>query len=479
MSLPRLWAFLAVALPVLASLLATLSTPDLAYQLRAGAEILSTGRVPTTDAWTFTALDAQWFDQQWGAQAALATVFEAGGWTGLVVLRAVLVGVTFGALFLAARRRGTSRRVAAWLTLGAFIVAVAGLGLRPQLFGLALFAITLLLVADRRAHPGRLWAIPILAIVWANVHGSFFFAPLVLGLVWLEDLAQGARPRHRALVVALAATAATAVTPFGAAVWTYALGLSTNRVVIDLITEWQRTSLGTVDGALFYGSALVIALVVARRGVRVPWPTLVWLAVFFAFGAYAARGIVWWSVAAVIPVAGIVASRVRDDADPVSGPAERPTPRAMARVNVAIAGAIVVACIALLPIWRPIDRDLEVPARTLSLAPSGITGALRDLARPGDRVLNPQPWGSWFEFAVPDALYAVDSRIEIFTAAVWDDYVTVQGGGSGWESVIDRWAVSIVVTDGTADGLAGRLRGIGWVEHFRDADGAILVRPDR
>ncbi len=77
MSLPRLWAFLAVALPTLAALVAGLATVDLAYHLRAGAEILDTRAIPTVDSWTFTAAGLPWTDQQWGAQVVLTAVYRA------------------------------------------------------------------------------------------------------------------------------------------------------------------------------------------------------------------------------------------------------------------------------------------------------------------------------------------------------------------------------------------------------------------
>ena len=70
MSLPRFWAFLAVALPVVAALVASLSTVDLTYQLRAGAEILASSSIPRVDSWTYTVAGQPWFDQQWGAQVA-------------------------------------------------------------------------------------------------------------------------------------------------------------------------------------------------------------------------------------------------------------------------------------------------------------------------------------------------------------------------------------------------------------------------
>ena len=139
-SLNGLWAFLAVALPVLASLVASLPATDLAYHLRAGSEILSTRAIPSVDSWTFTAAGLPWFDQQW-ALSSSDTTYQVSGWGGLAILRAALVGFVFGMVFLLCFRRGLEARRAAMLTLGAFVVAAPALALRPQLIAMALFAL--------------------------------------------------------------------------------------------------------------------------------------------------------------------------------------------------------------------------------------------------------------------------------------------------------------------------------------------------
>src|SRR3954451_24458191 len=149
--MPRLWAFLAIALPAMAAVVATLSSVDLTYQLRAGAEILAGRDIPTTDAWTFTAFGAPWTDQQWGAQVILAWVYQVGSWTGLVLFRAALTGTIFGCLYLIGRRRGLVARDAALLSLVAFLVCAVALALRPQLIAMALFAVVVTLVTNRRA----------------------------------------------------------------------------------------------------------------------------------------------------------------------------------------------------------------------------------------------------------------------------------------------------------------------------------------
>lgn len=475
MSLPRLWAFLALALPTLGALVASLQSVDLTYHLRAGAEILDTRAIPSVDSWTFTAAGLPWTDQQWGAQVILAGVYRVGGWTGLVLLRAGLVAATFGCVFEIGRRRGLGLRRAAWLTLAAFVVALAALALRPQLLGMALFAVTLLLVADRRRHPERLWLVPAIVLVWANIHGSFFLGPLVLGLAWLEDLHDRVDRSYRTLAVGVVAALAACATPFGPAVWAYAVGLSTNSQVSRLISEWQPTSLADVPGVLFFSSALGVAVLVARRRRRVPWPTLVWLGIFFAIGVYAARGVAWWSLAGTVATAGLLAPAPDDD---VRRPEPRGTP-VMARLNLGVAALLVVASVATLPIWRSADPATGVPKGVVATAPSGITAALRGMARPGDRLYNPQPWGSWFEFALPELPVAIDSRIEFFPAAVWDAYDQVATGAAGWPAQLARWGVTMAVVRTGDDDLTGRLATAGWQRAYSDPDGAILLAPGR
>lgn len=470
MSLNRLWLFLAVALPVLAAVIAPMSAVDLTYHLRAGSEILGTGTIPVSDTWTFTAAGLPWVDQQWGAQVVLSAVEQTAGWTGLVVLRAGLTAIIFACLLSILRRRRLDPRIAALLTLAAFVVAAPAMALRPQLFGMACLAVVLVIVVDRRAHPGRLWLVPIITVAWANLHGSFFLVPAVLGLAWLEDLHDGVRPRNRALVVALVTAAAACLTPSGPLVYAYAVGLSVNPVVTARITEWQPTSLRDLPGILFYLSALAVVVLLARRGRETPWPTLAWLGMFFVIGVYAQRGIAWWPLGAIPAVAALLAVV----GEGTTRPAARPDAVRSRQLNVVIAGAIVLVTLVALPAWRPVDPSTGVPAATLTDAPSGITGALRELSKPGDRVLNAQVWGSWFEYALPDLRYAIDSRIEFFPAEVWDDYVAVMAGADGWQARLASWAPAWFVLEGEDPALEARLAEVGWEVAYRDDDGVVM-----
>ncbi|HJW23030.1 MAG TPA: hypothetical protein VJ506_11435 [Candidatus Limnocylindrales bacterium] len=513
-----LWRFLAIALPTLGALVAALPAVDLAYQLRAGAEILDSGRIPSADAWTFTVAGTPWLDQQWGAQVLLTLVYRLGGWTGLAVLRAGLVGLAFGLLLLVVRRRAPTlgSAGATLLVIGAFLVGVTTLALRPQLFAIDLFAATLLVLAYRDAHPRLVWLIPLVALAWANLHGTFLLAPAVCGLAWFEDLA--AMPpsrgvaRHRMLFVGLVATVATLVTPFGPAVWGYVSSLTSNPSIAGRVSEWQPPSPLDVSGAIVWLSLLAVAgLLVARitRTVRssgrlvgaIPWPAVLTLLLFGGFAALSGRGVAWWPLVAVFVIAPWLAPRpaaasttpADASATPADGsttpadasatPAERRPPPLLRRLNLAIAAILVLAGVALLPTWRPVGAA-GVPLATISYAPQSLGAALTTIqprtgptGSPGaSRVWNPQTWGSWLEFAAPADRYALDSRIELFPGSIWDDAATISAGNLG---ALAKYQVDIVVTDSQADaGLEAALTSdpADWLEFAMTCDGAIWLR---
>ncbi len=473
LTLAGLWAFVAVALPAVASLKAALSSIDLAYQIRAGELMLSTGHLIRSDSFTFTAVGRPWLDQQWGAQILFALMHRAGGFEGLAILRAAIAGAIFFLVYRACRAAGASAKPAAWLTIASFVAALAGLSLRPQLLGMLLFATVVWLVADRRRRPRRLWAIPALVVAWANLHGSFFLAPLLLVMAWLEDRNRRSPDAPRTLSVALAAAAAATLNPFGLRIFAYAVDISTNPLITRNIQEWAPPTIKEFTGAAFFASAAAVAAFLALRARPAPWPMLVALGVFFAIGLDAGRGDFWWAIA----VPPIVAAML-PEAAPRERRRRRPRrPEPPGWVNAAIASILIVLGASFLPGVRDHNPLVDVPS-LLTDAPTGVTAALARTLRPGDRVFAPQRWGSWFELALPDDPVFVDSRIEVFSESIWRQYQEVSFGLEGWQDVLDRWHVAAVVINPEQQAhLLPRIeRDPGWRLAYRDTEGSVFVR---
>jgi hypothetical protein len=438
---------------------------DLAYHIRAGEDVLH-GNIPRVDTYTFTVAGTPWLDQQWLAQGVFAALYRAGGWPLLAAAQALMVGATFALVFLAARATGVRPRDGSLLVLVGFLVASPGLGMRPQLLALPLFAALLWVASGRHEHPGRLWAAPFLAALCANLHGSFALFPVVVGLAWLEDRRRKDARASRTLLIAGVTAVATLANPFGPRVWTYAYDLSTNPVIRDTINEWKPLTLATIPGWFVILSALAVVAYLVRRKQPTPWTALVTLALFFLLALSAQRAIVWWGMVVPVVLAGLVAA----GREPVrSPPAGSRGPRAPAY---AIIGSLVALIVILAPWWRGSSYE-----HFLVAAPPGITEAARTELAPGTRTLVHQPWGSWFEFELPDIPVFVDSRIEIIPSDIWHDYGQVGFSGAEWQEVLDRWDVEAVVASADWDLLPVlEAPGSGWRLVYEDDDGALFVR---
>jgi hypothetical protein len=467
--LSHAWTAAAVVIPVLVITATPLVAVDLTYQLRAGEIMLDTHSVLRTDPFTATAGGGPWLNQQWLAQILLATVFRLGGWLGLAVLRAALAGVVMTFVFMACRAAGASTKRAAWLTLPSGALLPFDFQLRPQLFAMVCFAATAWLVARRGTRPGGQWLVVPITVLWANLHGTFFLAPLLLGLAWIEDRWSRGQAAPTALLAGVGSVLATMVNPYGPRVWSYVAGLATDPVIRGMVQEWKPPTIGSSTGAVFFLSVVAAAvLLIARVRRPVPWVSLLPLAVFLFIALTAIRGVLWWAIAAPIVLARVLQDRParserRDPASPL---------------NAAIVGLLTLGIVAMLIPWLPYTGRSMPTERQLVFAPVGITGELHRILTPGQVLFNAQIWGSWLEFEFPGNPVIVDSRIEVVPTSVWSNYDAVSRGSEGWQAILDSWHVDVaVLARDQQPYLIPRMKADpGWRLVYEDAEGLIFRR---
>jgi hypothetical protein len=158
-------------------------------------EILSTGRLMTTEPFSCTRAESPWFGRQWLAECALAMVHRLSRLDGLLLATASLL-----AAFNTWAAHRLIRAGIHWLLAG-FLVAVA-LGAstfhfhpRPHLTTLVLVGWTFAQLCDFEAGRSPLerlcWLVPTF-LLWTNAHGGVVcgIATLALtvaawGLTWL------------------------------------------------------------------------------------------------------------------------------------------------------------------------------------------------------------------------------------------------------------------------------------------------------
>ena len=92
--------------------------------------------------------------------------------------------------------RGGGSVVAGCLVMGGFLCVATlpgALALRPQLLVAPLFVLTCWLLDPPRRSSAAVWAIVPVAIVWANLHGSFILVPLLVAIAAIGIASDGAR----------------------------------------------------------------------------------------------------------------------------------------------------------------------------------------------------------------------------------------------------------------------------------------------
>jgi hypothetical protein len=470
----QLFVLLAIFLPAVASILAPVITGDIAYQVQAGRLMVESGTIVDTDPFTFTVAGEPWVNQQWGASIVFAAVFDAGGWVGLLLLRALLIGLTFGLVFLACRASGAGQVIAALVTLGSFVVAATNLALRSQTFGVLCFAAVVAILAWRRKHPLLLWLIPLAMVAWANTHGSFFVGWAAIGLAALEDLVARTRLAAVTISVGVLSVLVTLLHPWGVDMWAYVIELSSNPLVSSLVTEWQAPTLQTPTGVFFFASVAVVLTLLLYRGRAISWLQVLWLAGLALLGLMAVRNSIWWAIGSAPIVAVLVDGLVIRGRR--LGDAAIDRPRGIGYSTIALTAGVL--AIAALPTWEPVD-PLYGPRDVVRYAPPGVTETLRAEATADDRLFAEQRWGSWLELAVPGVPVMVDTRIELFDADIWGDYLHVIGGRADWADILDRWGVTLVAIS-AAD---GQLRPFieadpGWERRFEDGEGVVYRRSE-
>lgn len=417
--------------------------PDSFWHIAIGGRFLREG-TSLVDTYSWTAAGTPLQVDEWFGSVLYAMAYEAAGWKGIVLLRALAGGSVIALTsFAALGERAGRPLVAIVAALPAILLVRVVWTERPQLLALAFFALfVVLLRAALRGDARALWACVPLLLVWANLHGSY---PLGLALVvpvalWLR--------RRDSIAAAALCVLATLVTPAGLATLTTPSGhfLAPPRY----IQEWSVLDLLTPHGTV-YALTLAAVLAVAFLGRASPREAFLLLPAAF-ISLFAARHATFLAVAAAPFLAAHGPVAVRGLAEivglrlPVLSPAL--TPRIVSVVSLAIAALSVAASV----IAAPAQPDLR-----------GYPVAALPALRAGPGLFNEYDWGGFLIWHAPATKVFVDSRLIPYVPGVIDDFTTIVEAHPGWRETIARRGVRQLLVRPTA-AVAVRARELGWRE---------------
>jgi hypothetical protein len=231
---------------------ALLGDAGAALHILTGDWILTHHAVPHQDLYSFTKPGSQWCAWEWAWDVLAALIHQRFGLSGVVLATCVLLSLLFGLLFRLIRRRTGHSLLAVSLTVLAVETSSFHWFARPHVLSWLFVVLTLGLI-ERSRQGGRLalWLIPPLVLLWTNLHGSFFIAPILLAAYAAGELvdlviAGDARPPEERLRAAmryaaagLAALGASLVNPYGWRLHVHIVQYLLDSRQLDRIKEFQ------------------------------------------------------------------------------------------------------------------------------------------------------------------------------------------------------------------------------------------------
>lgn len=219
---------------------------DLWWHIAGGAWAIEHFQIPRVDPFSYTFPGVPWIHHEWGSGVVYVLVMAVAGLRGLIILKTLLVA---GYLFFAGKIWQILKKspqipfftllLLAWFASPRFV-------LRPHIFSNLFLALLLYGLCryffDESCRRSRLlWGIPLLFVVWANLHwgallgwGLFFFFWLAVVIKSRSFLP--ARPLFFSVVVS---ALALLINPFHEKIYTFPFEHLAMQEILNYTTEWH------------------------------------------------------------------------------------------------------------------------------------------------------------------------------------------------------------------------------------------------
>ena len=402
---------------------------DIWWHLAAGDWIVQHHAVPHTGILSRTAADRPWMAYSWGYEVLLSRAYAWFGFIGIGLFGTALTIAVALALFWMTLRLSGRFWVAWILSLLVYSAFLFNIMPRPVFFSMLLFCITLglLLEANRSGRIQYLYWLPLVFLIWANLHVQFiyglFAVGLFVGIRLLEQLAISLRiypeflrpplilPSFKLVSLLLGSGAATCLGPYTFHLYQVVFGYSSSKVIYSMITELQALSFGGISHFLELMLAAAAFFALGWQKKLDPFKLVLMVAAcIFAFRATRDAWFLCITAAAIL-------------ADCAAGGREHDAPLRIPE----LAGVGVAATLLLVLVAGNTDFNTRGLDRVISAEfPVDAVNYLR--THPvGGPLYNSFDWGGFLIFYMPEYPVAIDGRTDLYGDALDSQFLASEG----------------------------------------------------
>ncbi len=458
---------------------ALLADGDTGWHIRTGELVLATGSVPVADPFSFSRAGDAWYAWEWLSDTLFALVFGRLGLAGVAALSAVVLALAAAALFAWLLRRECGLWIALALTLTAVSASSIHYLARPHVFSILFYTLTLwLLDEDAGRAGGRLWLLPPLCALWANLHAGFVVLPatlLVAAAVSLARRSAGAALRYG--WVLLACAAASLLNPYGWRLHAHVIAYLNSSWILDHVQEFQSPNIRS-EGMLLFAVLLLAAAALASRAMaRGRWLEGLLVLVWSFAALRSARHIPLFAVAAAPVVAGECALwYVRR--------ASLAAPRSLWRAAGDLGRELGSRRHA--SVWMAVAAVAMIAGRGLAPA-AGFSGSRFPVAAVDNnrerllaatpRILSSDQWADYLIFRLfPRQRVFFDGRSDFYGPRLGAEYRVLQSGTGNWRELLDKYRFDLALLPRSWPLSTVLARDADWRLLYQDPEAVLVER---
>jgi len=485
-----LWIFF-----VLEGATALFTDSDTGWHIVNGGRIITTGHLPHADPFSFSKPREPWVAWEWGSDVLMSTVYRISGLAGVALMFGVCIGASVFIWFrLNAIAGGT------FLLSGLFFVPMLPTTTlhwlaRPHIFSW-LFLLVTVCLCEQMPRP-LLWRhlafVAIGAAAWANLHASFFFAPLIAliyaagaylkPLIWeargLPDRRTSVSGGHSYLLLTLAASIGTLANPSGWRLHQHVFSYLSDAGLIDRISEFQSFDFHQ-SGATQVLFTITICFAGAFAALAAQKPERFLLSMLLTVAALRSARVLPVAALLLLPLANGSLTAVLSRAlnltrqfrcwlDGVVDYGNR-----LHAIDRRLSGFALVPLAAVL-IFVSVGSRAGFPTADFPVAASAKVASL-----PADaRILSPDTFGGYliYRFNGERKVFA-DGRSDFYGKEFLKRYLRLVEARDGWRGEFNRWSFThALLPPGCPLILA--LEANGWREIYRDRTAVLLTGASR
>jgi hypothetical protein len=431
-----LWLGVILFLILTIAFLLPIPPNDYWWYLRLGEDIINSGAVPRADTFSSTQFGQPIVYHSWLSAVLFYLIDQMGGQTLTVLIRGITIAAFYFFIWYTCRLAGGGARLSALVTLVAALTSSNNWAVRPQLFSLMIFALFLFsLWRWRQGHTRWVWALPVLMLLWVNLHGAFVLGFLLVGAALI-----GGEGRRRDLLIALVLMGLTSlINPRGWGAWAYVVSIIADPASRQLGAEWHPPDIGTWQGMIFFAWFLIFPLLISLS--KHTLSRMDWL-LFFGFGWMALSGlryVIWFIAILAVLSVSLLESLIGKYLDAKESPG-RP-----------VINGLILSFLFLLPIFfLPGIRMMwwaEAPPVLTTNTPVDAVAWLKEHSELPGPLWNDLAFSSYLIYALPERPVWIDTRFELYPVSHWERYIEVSRALPGWSTILDEEDIALIMVD--------------------------------